>query len=89
MVRWCGVLLMACAIGTPAVAATSPAEVQAKLDSLNEREQRLIEKLEALRERERYVEKQLETLRQHKQALIGKQVRSLQRSPTPASTPAP
>ncbi len=66
------------------------ADVQAKIDQLNQHEKQLIEKLEAVRQRERYIESKLEELRRRKQALLSKQTGLPVKAPgaTPVATPA-
>ena len=64
------------------------ADVQARLDKLNEREKHLIEKLEELQQRERQIQTQLEQLRRQKQSLLEKQtVRQLGQPAATAATP--
>jgi prefoldin subunit 5 len=62
-------------IGAVAVVATGAlgADVQAKIDELNQREKHLIEKLEEVRQREQYIESKLKDVRRRKQALLNKQ----------------
>jgi TolA-binding protein len=81
----CGIQMM---LATGALGA----DVQAKIEQLNQREKQLIEKLEDIRQRERYVESQLEEVRRRKQALLNKQGGNLPvkvPGATAAPTPAP
>ena len=50
--RCCALLLLVAALCMGRVTLVFGADVQAKLDAVNQREKQLIEKLEALRERE-------------------------------------
>jgi hypothetical protein len=67
------------------------ADVQAKIEQLNQREKQLIEKLDAVRQRERGIETKLEQVRRRKQALLSKQKGLPVKVPgaTPVHTPAP
>jgi len=70
------------ALGTPA----SAADLQTKIDQLNQREKELIEKLEATQQRIKEIETKLEAVRERKQELQSK-LRQL--GPSPATTPSP
>lgn len=67
------------------------ADVQAKLDQLNQREKQLLEKLDAVQQRERYLQTQLEEVRHRKEYYLdqltvrqpGKQEGSPAQTPTP------
>jgi chromosome segregation ATPase len=78
----CGMQMM---LATGALAA----DVQAKIEQLNQREKQLIEKLDALRQRERFVETKLEEVRRRKQALLRQQTGLPVKAPgaTPEPTP--
>ena len=67
--------------------AASAADVQTKIDQLNQREQQLIEKLDAAQQRVKAIENKLAAIRQRKQELLNKQaMRQLGKSP--AATPS-
>ena len=73
-------------------AAAPAADVQTKIDQLNQREKELIEKLEATQQRVKEIQTKLEAVRQRKQELMSKQaVRQLGASPaaTPNLAPTP
>jgi cell division protein FtsB len=85
------ILRLLCGIQMMLATGTFGADVQAKIDQLNQRERQLIEKLEALRQRERFIETKLEEVRRRKQALLRKQTGLPVKAPgmTPAPTPTP
>jgi len=86
------ILSFVCGIQMMLTTGVLGADVQAKIEQLNQREKQLIEKLEDVRQRERSIESKLEEVRRHKQALLSKQAgRRPVKVPgaTAAPTPAP
>jgi hypothetical protein len=86
------ILLFICGIQMMLATGALGADVQAKIEQLNQREKHLIEKLEDIRQRGRYIESQLEEVRRRKQVLLSQQGGNLPvkiPGATPAPTPAP
>jgi len=69
----------------------SAADVQAKLDQLNQREKQLIEKLEAAQQRERDIQSRLDEVRHRKEYLLNQQAlhKPGHHNESPSPTPAP
>lgn len=67
------------------------ADMQVKLERLNQREKQLIEKLEAVRQRERDIQTRLEEVRHRKQSLLDQQEvhKPGSHEATPALPPTP
>ncbi len=65
------------------------ADLQTRLDQLNQREKQLLQKLEAVQQRERDLQERLDEVRLLKQAILNKlEVRKLgTQAATPAATP--
>ena len=83
-----GIVIAVAVLATGALGA----DVQAKIEGLNQREKELIERLEAVRQREQYIESKLKDVRRRKQALLNKQGGHLPvkvPGATAAPTPAP
>ena len=84
------IVAIACSLQIVLAAAAPAADVQTKIDQLNQREKELIEKLEATQQRVKEIETKLEAVRQRKQDLASKQaVRRLGASPAATPNPAP
>jgi chromosome segregation ATPase len=83
------ILPLLCGIQIMLATGALGADVQAKVEELNQREKHLVEKLEEVRQRERYIESKLEAVRRRKQALLSKQTGLPVKAPgaTPAPTP--
>jgi uncharacterized coiled-coil DUF342 family protein len=71
--RWYHLTLVAALIQLTLTAAAFAADIQLKIDQLNQREKQLIEKLDALQQRERYIQNQLDEVRHRKDFLLNQQ----------------
>jgi uncharacterized coiled-coil DUF342 family protein len=71
--KWHHLTLVAALIQPTFSAAVFAADIQVKIDQLNQREKQLIEKLDALQQRERYIQNQLDEVRHRKDYLLNQQ----------------
>ena len=85
------VVLLALGVTCAVVRTGFAADVQSKLDQLNEREKQLIQKLEAAQQRVRDIESRLEEVRHRKQYVLNQQAQRTagKRDTAPAASPVP